>query len=95
YHIASEPLAPGRGGPPLPAHQSTNINNLQENNKDNIYNTNHRLIYYHTRCQPTHTPQRELVDIIKPHHDPTTPVSYKKKTPHHTKTKKSYFVLCV
>ncbi|MGS6341791.1 hypothetical protein, partial [Enterobacter intestinihominis] len=39
YHIASEPLAPGRGGTPLPANLSNkNLNRVEYNNEISFNN---------------------------------------------------------
>ncbi|MGS6401903.1 hypothetical protein, partial [Enterobacter intestinihominis] len=94
YHIASEPLAPGRVGPDVPRILSTKIQNHLENNTDNTKHTHDRLIADHTRCHPTLTAQREIVDFINGQQDRSTPtVSYKKIRAHHTSIRISYCVV--
>ncbi|MGS6361391.1 hypothetical protein ACVGXF_00575, partial [Enterobacter hormaechei] len=61
YHIASEPLAPGRGGPVGPRLPWTIINKNLEKNNENTYNNQHRPNYHHTRSHPTQTPQTQKV----------------------------------
>ncbi|MGS6300550.1 hypothetical protein, partial [Enterobacter intestinihominis] len=69
YHIASEPLAPGRGGPALPGLVSTNILNLLVKNTENSYNNVDRLISDHTRWHATLNPERYILQYINAHHD--------------------------
>ncbi|MGS6326061.1 hypothetical protein ACVGWT_01465, partial [Enterobacter hormaechei] len=73
YHIASEPLAPGRGGRVVPRQLSTNKNNILVNKNHKIYKTHDPHIHDHTPTHPTPTPQPEIIDIIKPHHHPSHP----------------------
>ncbi|MGS6405213.1 hypothetical protein, partial [Enterobacter intestinihominis] len=69
YHIASEPLAPGRVGPDLTGLLSPIIINLLENKPENRYHNVDGLIADHRRSHATLTPERDIVDIITGHQD--------------------------
>ena len=64
YHIASEPLAPGRVRPDVPGMLSTIILKLLEKNPENRYQTVDGLIADLRRCQATLTAEGEIVDFI-------------------------------
>lgn len=64
YHIASEPLAPGRVRPDVPGMLSTIILKLLEKNPENRYQTVDGLIADLRRCQATLTVEGEIVDFI-------------------------------
>ncbi len=64
YHIASEPLAPGRVRPDVPGMLSTIILKLLEKNPENRYQTVDGLIADLRRCRATLTAEGEIVDFI-------------------------------